>query len=41
MSALFVAFEGPDGCGKSTIANLIYEKLKDDYQLVRLSLIHI
>lgn len=35
MSALFVAFEGPDGCGKSTIANLIYEKLKDDYQLVR------
>jgi dTMP kinase len=35
MSGLFVTFEGPDGCGKSTIVNLIYEKLKDDYELVK------
>lgn len=27
MRGLFVTFEGPDGCGKSTISNLIYEEL--------------
>ncbi|MGO1581376.1 MAG: dTMP kinase [Peptoniphilaceae bacterium] len=35
MSGLFVTFEGPDGCGKSTIANLIYERLKDKFDIIK------
>ncbi len=32
----FVAFEGPDGCGKSTISNLIYEKLiEEGYPVIK------
>ena len=26
--ALFVTFEGPDGSGKTTISNLVHEKLQ-------------
>lgn len=28
MKGIFVTFEGPDGCGKTTIASLLYEELK-------------
>ncbi|EFI41478.1 dTMP kinase [Peptoniphilus sp. oral taxon 386] len=35
MRGIFVTFEGPDGCGKSTIANLVYEKLKAEYDVVK------
>lgn len=35
MRGIFVTFEGPDGCGKSTIAGLVYEKLKDRYNVVK------
>ena len=32
----FVAFEGPDGCGKSTISNLVYEKLiEEGYPVIK------
>lgn len=32
----FVAFEGPDGCGKSTISNLVYEKLiEEGYTVIK------
>lgn len=32
----FVAFEGPDGCGKSTISNLIYEKfIEEGYPVIK------
>lgn len=32
----FVAFEGPDGCGKSTISNLVYEKLREEgYSVIK------
>lgn len=34
--SLFITFEGPDGCGKTTISNLIYEKLlEDNYDVVK------
>ncbi|MDO5715383.1 MAG: dTMP kinase [Tissierellia bacterium] len=33
--SLFVTFEGPDGCGKSTISNLIYEELSQSYSVIR------
>ncbi|WBW49760.1 dTMP kinase [Peptoniphilus equinus] len=32
---LFIAFEGPDGCGKTTIASRITETLQADYDVVR------
>ncbi|CDZ75173.2 Thymidylate kinase [Peptoniphilus sp. ING2-D1G] len=32
---MFIAFEGPDGCGKSTIATAIYEALKDKYDIIK------
>lgn len=30
MSGMFITFEGPDGCGKSTISNLVFEYLKEN-----------
>ena len=35
MKGIFVTFEGPDGCGKSTITTLVYEALKDKYEVIR------
>ncbi len=35
MKGIFIAFEGPDGCGKSTAATSIYEVLKDKYDIIR------
>ena len=35
MKGIFITFEGPDGCGKSTISNLVYENLKDEYEIVK------
>ncbi|WP_138159384.1 dTMP kinase [Peptoniphilus catoniae] len=35
MRGLFITFEGPDGCGKSTTAEAIYEKLKNEYDIIR------
>jgi len=35
MSGIFVTFEGPDGSGKSTIAEMVYENLKDQYSIIR------
>ncbi|MDO5040821.1 MAG: dTMP kinase [Peptoniphilus sp.] len=35
MKGIFIAFEGPDGCGKSTVAASIYEVLKDKYDVIR------
>lgn len=35
MRGIFVTFEGPDGCGKSTITGLVYEKLKLKYDIIR------
>lgn len=35
MSGMFITFEGPDGCGKSTITSLVYDKLKDKYNVIK------
>ena len=35
MKGIFITFEGPDGSGKSTISNLVYENLKDKYEIVK------
>lgn len=35
MKGFFVTFEGPDGSGKSTITNLVYEELSKKYKVIR------
>ncbi|RVU53926.1 dTMP kinase [Anaerosphaera multitolerans] len=35
MRGIFVTFEGPDGSGKSTIANMVYESLKDKIDIIK------
>lgn len=35
MSGMFITFEGPDGCGKSTITSLVYENIKDKYDVIK------
>lgn len=35
MRGLFIAFEGPDGCGKTTIANKVYEELCKNFDCIK------
>ncbi|MDY2986763.1 MAG: dTMP kinase [Peptoniphilus sp.] len=35
MRGLFIAFEGPDGCGKTTIANKVYEELSRKFNCLK------
>lgn len=35
MKGLFIAFEGPDGCGKTTISNKIYEELSNKFDCIK------
>lgn len=35
MRGIFVTFEGPDGCGKSTITDLVFKELSKKYKVIR------
>lgn len=36
MKGKFITFEGPDGCGKTTIVEMIYKKLEDlGYKVIK------
>lgn len=35
MRGLFIAFEGPDGCGKTTISNMVYEELSKSFNCIK------
>ena len=33
--SIFITFEGPDGSGKSTILDLVFEELRDEYSVIK------
>ena len=35
MKGIFITLEGPDGCGKTTIAQMLYDRLISNYEVVR------